>query len=62
VAGSQEKPFPPSVAQPGSVGDEDYSPLVLVDGIIYDAPVVAAAVDDAFINFPNGKSQLRPGT
>jgi len=28
--------------------------LVLVDGIIYDAPVVAAAVDDAFINFPNG--------
>src|SRR5216684_9400477 len=49
VAGSQEKPFPPSVAQPGSVGDEDYSPLVLVDGIIYDAPVVAAAVDDAFI-------------
>src|SRR6266481_3611490 len=54
VAGSQEKPFPPSVAQPGSVGDEDYSPLVLVDGIIYDAPVVAAAVDDAFINFPNG--------
>src|SRR5258707_10295572 len=54
VAGSQEKPFPPSVAKPGSVGDEDYSPLVLVDGIIYDAPVVAAAVDDAFINFPNG--------
>src|SRR6266853_374185 len=54
VAGSQEKPFPPSVAQPGSVGDEDYSPLVLVAGIVYDAPVVAAAVDDAFINFPNG--------
>src|SRR6266404_5341471 len=54
VAGPEEKPFPPSVAQPGSIGDEDYSPLVLVDGIIYDAPVVAAAVDDAFINFPNG--------
>jgi len=29
-------------------------PAVLVDGIIYDAPVVAAAVDDVFINFPNG--------
>ncbi len=43
VAGSKDKPFPPSVAQPGSVGDADYSPLVLVDGIIYDAPVVAAA-------------------
>src|SRR5713226_5335487 len=54
VAGSQEKPFPPSVAQPGSIGDEDYSPLVLVDGIIYDARLVAAAVDDALINFPNG--------
>ena len=54
VAGSKDKPFPPSVAQPGSVGDADYSPLVLVDGIIYDAPVVAAAVDDVFINFPNG--------
>ncbi len=38
VAGSKDKPFPPSVAQPGSVGDADYSPLVLVDGIIYDAP------------------------
>src|SRR5437016_9976543 len=36
VAGSQEKPFPPSVAQPGSIGDEDYSPLVLVHRIIYD--------------------------
>jgi hypothetical protein len=41
-------------SQPGSVGDDDYSPLVNVDGIIYDAPVVATAVEDAFINFPNG--------
>src|SRR5437016_9526448 len=54
VAGSQEKPFPPSVAQPGSVGDVDYSPLVRVDGIVYDAPIVAAAVEDADINFPGG--------
>ncbi len=44
----------PSVAQPGSIGDADYSPLVNVDGIIYDAPVVAAAVEDGLINFPNG--------
>src|SRR6266849_232128 len=52
--GSEDRPFPPSVAQPGSIGDADYSPLVNVDGIIYDAPVVAAAVDDGLINFPNG--------
>jgi hypothetical protein len=54
VAGSEDKPFPPRVAQPGSVGDADYSPLVRVNGIVYDAPVVAAAVEDRFINFPAG--------
>ena len=54
-AGSRERPFPPSIAQPGSVGDADYSPLVNVGGIIYDAPVIAAAVEDAFINLPNGQ-------
>ena len=54
VAGSEDRPFPPSIAHPGSVGDADYSPLVTVDGIIYDAPVVAAAVDDNDISFPNG--------
>ncbi len=53
-AGSQEKPFPPSIANPGSVGDADYSPLVRAGGIVYDAPVIAAAVDDAQISFPNG--------
>jgi hypothetical protein len=54
VAGSEDRPFPPSIAHPGSVGDADYSPLVNVDGIIYDAPVVAAALDDNDISFPNG--------
>src|ERR1700757_3017914 len=49
-AGSRERPFPPTIAQPGSVGDADYSPLVNVGGIIYDAPVIAAAVEDAYIN------------
>ncbi len=52
--GNGAEAFPPSKAQPGSVGDENYSPLVNVNGIIYDAPVIAAAVDDAAINFPNG--------
>src|ERR1700724_2399079 len=54
VAGSEDRPFPPSTAHPGSVGDADYRPLVSVDGIIYDAPVVAAALDDNDISFPNG--------
>jgi hypothetical protein len=54
VPGSEDRPFPPRVARPGSVGDANYSPLVNVDGIVYDAPVIAAAVDDALINFPSG--------
>src|SRR5216683_4258761 len=54
VAGSEDRAFPPREARPGSVGDANYSPLVVVDGIIYDAPVVAAAVEDARINFPSG--------
>jgi len=54
VSGPEERAFPPTTAQPGSVGDADYSPLVRVDGIVYDAPVVAAAVEDVDISFPNG--------
>jgi hypothetical protein len=47
--------FPPREAQPGSVGDENYSPLVKIEnagGHIYNAPAVAFNVDavtlDAF--------------
>lgn len=54
-AGSEDRPFPPKIARPGSIGDADYSPLVKVGGIVYDAPVIAAAVDEDEINFPNGK-------
>jgi hypothetical protein len=54
VPGDDDRPFPPREARPGSVGDADYSPLVNVAGIIYDAPIIAAAVEDAIINFPNG--------
>jgi hypothetical protein len=46
--------YPPAQAAPGSVGDKDYSPLVNIDGIIYDAPIVAFNVPAAAINFPNG--------
>src|SRR5467141_2686800 len=54
VPGDDDRPFPPHEAQPGSVGDADYSPLVNVNGIIYDAPIIAAAVEDAVITFPQG--------
>ncbi len=46
--------YPPAQAAPGSVGDKDYSPLVNIEGIIYDAPIVAFNVPAAAINFPNG--------
>ena len=59
VAGSEERPFPPSIAQPGSVGDANYSPLVRANGIVYDAPIIAAAVDDAMIAFTDGKPNYR---
>jgi len=45
VAALRIKPFPPSVAQPGSVVMR-LQPAGTCDGIIYDAPFVAAAVDD----------------
>jgi len=54
VPGREDRPFPPSIFQPGSVGDANYSPLVNVDGIVYDAPVIAAALEDSAINFPIG--------
>ncbi len=55
VRGDDDRPFPPRQARPGSVGDDDYSPLVLANnGVTYDAPIVAAAVDEASINFPAG--------
>ena len=55
VRGDADRPFPPRQAAPGSVGDDDYSPLVLANnGVVYDAPIVAAAVDEAQINFPAG--------
>jgi hypothetical protein len=50
VPGDGESPFPPQIAEPGSVGDETYSPLVKVTnagGAIYNAPVVAFGADAA---------------
>jgi hypothetical protein len=49
--------FPPIAAQPGAVGDRDYSPFVQIvnaGGVIYNAPIVAFGVNANDINFPNG--------
>ncbi|MGC4051227.1 MAG: hypothetical protein QM757_17845 [Paludibaculum sp.] len=54
VAGSSATPFPPSVAEPGSIGDDDYSPLIKLGNVVYNAPVVAFGVEAADINFPAG--------
>jgi hypothetical protein len=57
VPGPVTAAFPPTAAQPGSVGDADYSPLVQVlnaGGVIYNAPIVAFGVEAGDINFPNG--------
>ena len=45
--------FPPSVAQPGSVGSRDYSPLVRVKNLgntVYNAPIVAGDVPPEKLN------------
>jgi hypothetical protein len=45
--------FPPSVAQPGSVGSRDYSPLVRVENLgntVYNAPIVAGDVPPEKLN------------
>lgn len=57
VPGPAGAEFPPVSAQPGSVGDADYSPFVQVTnagGVIYNAPIVAFDVDASQISFPNG--------
>ena len=57
VPGDAPNAFPPKNATPGSVGDADYSPLVLVEnagGHIYNAPMIAFNVDAKQISFPKG--------
>src|ERR1700751_403781 len=57
VPGPAGAEFPPVSAQPGAVGDADYSPFVQIvnaGGVIYNAPIVAFGVDANQINFPNG--------
>jgi hypothetical protein len=49
--------FPPVSANPGAIGDANYSPYVEIvnaAGVIYNAPIVAFGVDASQINFPKG--------
>lgn len=62
TAGPTNQPFPPSVAEPGSIGNRNYSPLVKIlngGGIIYNAPIIAFDVEADQINFPNGNPDYR---
>lgn len=56
--GPGDAPFPPAVAEPGSVGDADYSPLVQITNQpgtpIYNAPMVAFDVAADAISFCDG--------
>jgi hypothetical protein len=54
-----DAPFPPKEAQPGSVGDKNYSPLIVIDNAgehVYNAPVVAFDVSEEEISFCDGSS------
>jgi hypothetical protein len=57
IPSNSTNPFPPSEAQPGSIGDNDYSPLVLIEnagGHIYNAPIVAFGANASEINYCEG--------
>jgi hypothetical protein len=56
--GPKAVPFPPRAADPGSVGDQDYTPLLRIQNggsVVYNAPIVAFGVDEPQINFCDGK-------
>ncbi len=60
--GDGDKPFPPKTATPGSVGDDDYSPLVQITNTgnqIYNAPVVAYGVKSDQLAFCDGSPDFK---
>lgn len=62
VQGDGPNAFPPKQAQPGSVGDQNYTPLVRIANAgnhIYNAPIIAFDVNAQQISFPNGKPDYR---
>ncbi len=60
--GDTPNPFPPKVAEPGSIGDQDYTPLLRIKGqgnAVYNAPVVAFGVEAKQISFCSGNPDRR---
>ncbi|KAF2670242.1 hypothetical protein BT63DRAFT_439316 [Microthyrium microscopicum] len=58
-------PFPPAFVQPGSVGDDNYTPLVQLKNAgyeVWNAPIIAGNVNDTYLNqfcdgIPEGMSE-----
>ena len=49
--------FPPTAAQPGSVGDANYTPLAKIGDFIYNAPMLAFNASEATLNqYCNGNA------
>ncbi len=58
VSGDAPNAFPPKTAQPGSIGDADYSPLVRIvnaENHIYNAPIIAFGIDASQLMLSTGK-------
>jgi hypothetical protein len=57
VPGAGDNPFPPQTAEPGSVGDDAYTPLVKIEnagGHVYNAPIVSFGTSAEEIAFCDG--------
>ena len=53
VAAEEPNPFPPASFTNGAVGDQFYSPLVVVENIgnsVWNAPIVASDVTTEYLN------------
>jgi hypothetical protein len=49
--GPANQPFPPQAYSAGAEGDADYSPLVRLGGVIYNAPIVAFDEEPEDLNY-----------
>jgi len=62
VPGDGPNAFPPKQAQPGSIGDQNYTPLIRITNAgnhVYNAPIIAFDADAKQISFPNGNPDYR---
>lgn len=62
VAGDAPNFFPPKEFKPGSVGEENYSPLLRIQnngGYIYNAPIIASGTEEQLNAFCHAKPSKR---